>query len=560
MVLMCCFSQHTRYNPLTMPCWRILIACAFLAHLIAAGVNAVQQPPLRTYDVQFRSNLSITTFDGFALHGDGYFPISTDEAQRFPVLIFPNSWACPQFEYILKALAFAEKGFIAVEYETRGWYLSGGDIDIAGPLDRRDISSVIDYVVDHASQWQVNTSAIAMVGISYGAGLTLEAAGFEPRLATAVSLSGWANLTQALYSHGTPNKAWTDLLEITADILGRPESIMAQMINDLMTHQNMSAVEAFAAQRSAGVNLTFMNERRLPIFISNNFLDRLFQPNYMVDFWNSLEGPKFLLLNQGMHAEAEIFGLFDIPGNYVWQKVTAWLQHFLQGIDTGILHEQPIQMAVEYQINDYIMFSQWPDLALVQQTTYYLGNRAGWHYGQLSPTAPPAPRAGPQDAIVYDEVTGIYDGLAIISDVVNEFVPTTNELLLYIEGGAMVYMGSPLESSLRLCGTPTIRLKFLPSSDLWQIYAVLYDVDLLDVGEIIADSYVTSWGSSGANTNSTPVTMTTEFRMLCHDVPAGHRLGVGVVLYNSMFTNPNKDFGVSFFYDNETFITLPINP
>lgn len=528
------------------------------AFLVACGHAVRVVPPLRSYDVRFQSNISVTTFDNFTLHADAYFPIPVNESDRFPVLIFPNSWACPQFEYILKALSFAEMGFIALEYETRGWYRSGGEIDVAGPLDRRDISTVIDYVVDHATEWQANISAIAMVGISYGAGLTLEAAGFEPRLATAVSLSGWANLTEALYSHNTPNKAWADLLEITADILGHPESAIATMITDLITHQNIPTVEAFAALRSAGVNLSFINERRLPVFISNNFLDRLFKPNDMLAFWQTLTGPKFMLLNQGMHAEAEIFGLLDIPNNYVWNKVTLWLQCVLQGIDTGIMSEEPIQMQVEYNGNDYIAFTEWPDPPLVQQTMFYLGNRAGEHYGQLQQGAVPTPRSGPTDVITYDEFTGVYDGLPIVSDLVNEFVPTTNELLVYVESGAVVYMlGEPLDSTMRLCGTPTIQLKFLPSSELWQVYAVLYDVDAFDVGEIITDAYETAWGSGGGNVT---LTLTNSFHMLCHDVPAGHRLAVGVVLYNAMYTNPNTDFNVVFFYDNETYVSLPVNP
>jgi predicted acyl esterase len=263
-------------------------------------------------------------------------------------------------------------------------------------------------------------------------------------------------------------------------------------------------------------------------------------------------------LNQGMHAEAEIFGLLDIPHNYVWEKVTLWLQYFLQGIDTGILSEQPIQMQVEYSGNDYVSYTQWPDPVLVQQTTYYLGNRAGQHYGQLQGGAPPNPRSGPTDVIQYSEISGVYDGLPIVSDLFNEFVPTTNQLLLYIESGAMVFMGDMLSSTLRLCGTPTVQLKFMPSSSLWQLYTVLYDVDAVDVAEIISDAYYTSWGD--AVENNATVTLTNSFHMICHDVPAGHRLAIGVVLYNAMYTNPNKNFNVVFFYDNETFVSLPVNP
>ena len=229
------------------------------------------------------------------------------------MLIFPNSWSMPQIEYIVKALQLAESGYVTFEYETRGWWASGGQIDVAGPLDRRDISSVIDFVESNADKWNANTSAIAFIGISYGAGLSLEAAGFEPRVKAAVSMSGWVNLTLGLYKHNTPNTAWVKLLEVTADIVGHPSSELAELIHDLDHHENMSSVFAFAAKRSSISNVSFTNGRNTPILISNNFLDRLFKPQDMINYYNMLTTPKMILLNHGVHAEAETAGKSGQP-------------------------------------------------------------------------------------------------------------------------------------------------------------------------------------------------------------------------------------------------------
>lgn len=48
-----------------------------------------------------------------------------------------------------------------------------------------------------------------------------------------------------------------------------------------------------------------------------------------------------LLLNQGMHATAEIVGCFAPTDNFVWKKAVAWIDKYLKG-DNKNLNEQPI--------------------------------------------------------------------------------------------------------------------------------------------------------------------------------------------------------------------------
>ena len=304
------------------------------ALLCFAVIAALSFASLAQYDVRFYGSQTINTFDGNDLHADGFVPVPKSPGEKFPLLIFANSWGMPQIEYLLKTLQWAENGYVTLEYETRGWYLSGGVVDCAGPLDRRDISTVIDYAFSKAEEWNINTSLVAMVGISYGAGLATQAAGFEPRIKTVVSLSGWGNLTKALYPHDTVNLAWGSGLLLISDLVGHPNPELASLWQQLQDHQNLTAIEAFAFRRSGEANLSYMNERKIPFFMSNNFLDRLFKPNDQLEFWLNLDGPKRLLLNQGMHAEAELLGVFDLP-NYVWHQARRWLDYWLKGVENG---------------------------------------------------------------------------------------------------------------------------------------------------------------------------------------------------------------------------------
>jgi hypothetical protein len=262
-----------------------------------------QNPKEGSYQVQFLPNLTFTTFDNLTLLGDAFIPVRpAGSTETFPVIIFPNSWAMPQIEYILKVLQLGERGYVAVEYETRGWYRSQGEIDVCGPKDLKDGSSVLDYVLSPSivSAWNVDVTKVAFAGISYGAGISLSMAGFDSRVTTSLVLSGWNNLTDALYNYNTPNLAWGELLVIAADILGRPSKNIQSLFDDILRHKNLSYIEAYAAERSPGRFLDVINSRNVPLFISSNFIDRLFRPQHMLHFFEKLTVPKFLLLNQGM--------------------------------------------------------------------------------------------------------------------------------------------------------------------------------------------------------------------------------------------------------------------
>jgi len=118
----------------------------------------------------------------------------------------------------------------------------------------------------------------------------------------------------------------------------------------------------------------------------------------------------------------------------------------------------------------------------------------------------------------------------------------------------MVYMSQPLEQDLHLLGIPMVQVSFVPSSDTWQLYGLLYDVDGFGIGIIATDMYYTNYGA-GLPNNKT-VTLNTYFHMLNCVVPKGNRLGVGFVLYNANYAQASTDFNMLFVYDQTSSITL----
>jgi predicted acyl esterase len=507
--------------------------------------------------------LEINTTDNVTLTADVTFPVvsnSSGDKGPFPLLIFPNSWGVPEFEYITKNLALAADGYVTLEYQTRGWYFSGGEIDTAGPKDREDISNVIDFAERHAAQWNANMSAIAFIGISYGAGLSLEAVGHDPRVATACALSGWVNLTKLLYYHQSPNLDAIGLLKSGAAV-GRLDPTLVQMFNQLLAHENMSALMAFADERSPERYLPRILSRKVPIFISNNMLDRLFVPQEMLGFYHQLpKGLRFMMLNQGTHALPEGLGMF-VGKSIIWANVRRWIDYWLKGIPTGIVHEPSLQM----QLGNDIFSTDYQDFEDANWTEWELffgprgTNPSEASFGTLAATPW---KSNGKDTIVFDaHPTLVRD--AKDSDMLSSLlgIPFVTDLMLSPETSSAIYMTPAALPQTNLCGTPRLTLTVETSAIQWQVYGYLYDVVAATSsngtvmgynGTVISDFDYTNWAvnyDEQEKRSTTTLLRDVEMRSLCRAVPEGHRIAVGFVLYSKHREPANNMTGFSLSID-----------
>ena len=66
---------------------------------------------------------------------------------RYPLLVTPSSWAVPSVEYVGVAQSLAQRGYVVISYSSRGFWESGGSIDIAGPATVEDVSALIDWAL-----------------------------------------------------------------------------------------------------------------------------------------------------------------------------------------------------------------------------------------------------------------------------------------------------------------------------------------------------------------------------------------------------------------------------
>eukprot|EP00439_Symbiodinium_sp_Y106_P047857 s1761_g6.t1 len=519
-----------------------------LSLLAALGALCAAQEEVRR--LKF---LTITSYDGTKLNADASLPLPKTPSDRFPVVIMANSWSVPQFEYVIQAQELAQAGYIILEYETRGWYFSGGEIDCAGEKDQRDISEVISYVLSQ-SDWQADPGRIALAGISYGAGLALLGAGRDPRVKVAVAMSGWSDLQQALFKHNSPNLVWGEVLVVMAHVVGKPEPLLDEVWRQVLAG-NVTAAQSFATLRSVLPYLPALENRSVPLFISNNFEDRLFYPEDAVALYEQYKGPKRLLLNQGVHASAEIGGLFGLPNNHVWLEVKKWLATYLKG-EPG-----PSPPAVEMQLRSNRavreQFDVWPSSRL-QRSTLVPSPRGRGFYGTLVPKGQEAPSTA-FESISFGKMTGINGGLPVIGELMQVFVDhriTSNLLLSSRKHAIWFYKQVDTE---RLCGTPLLNLDMTPSHSKWQVVAYLLGVSrLTKVGTLISHGSLTCWNCTAGQRGTYQITL----RTLCEDLGGLGMGGIGLALnmYSALYEPANSEeaLTVDFHYSENFSLEIPI--
>lgn len=482
------------------------------------------------------SSLSITSFDGTVLRADAFIPTPESPADRFPVVVFPNSWGVPQIEYIVRALQLGDKGYVALEYETRGWYLSGGEIDTAGPLDIQDGQRVLDYIAANATAWQADMSRVAFAGISYGAGISLLMAGSDSRVTVAVALSGWNNLTDFAYGERCPSFKQTDTLLKSAEKLGHPSPDLFQLYSDLSNHTNMTFVKQFGETRSPQRLVNAINTRNIPVLLSNNFLDRFFRPQYMLnDFFPALTGPKMMLLNNGPHAFPEGAGLV-LNTSFIWNKVLLWFERHLQNVSNGIDHEKKLQIQLGRSMAspERLLFDEDPTASTL--TDWYLSPRDGNVFGGIVEGV--APNASSAEELQFTSEPALTSGVK--DDTWESLgIPFVTNLAGANQSTALIYTSHTFTANRTLCGTPHATLQVQSSSSTgFQVYSFLYDINSASEpgsGDYITESFYTQWES----TPGLSYTVDVQFSTACHTLAEGHRVALGIVLYNEQYVPAN---------------------
>ncbi len=511
------------------------------AELLQATVENTGEKYTYTYE----ENIWIPSeYDGetIKIAANLYQPVAKYDGEKFPAIIFMNSWAMEEHEYVAQAQHFVRKGYIVLSYSHRGWGLSGGKASLSGPWDYADFSNVVDWLEENTP---VDMENIGVSGISLGGGGSLNAISHDKRIKTACALSSYMDMVRSMWSEETPRMFWGLVLVSTGTLLARPDPNIYKIWYCTLTNTNIDWLVDTIGERSPVAFLDTLNSWNKPIYIGHNLEDYLFQPDVAIDYFNALTvDHKRMDLNQGTHATGEGPGLFGLHC-YVYDNVDKWFDYWLKGIDTGIVPKQAKSAVVTMEEKNNLARSVyntgdltaangtyiWPARSISTET-FYCEPKGTVANGKLSSTSS---KVKGINAIVSSYITGATAGAMLIPMLEQFKMPLTCDLSLLDRTKTIVYEGEALTSAKKLRGKCEATLRLSLSRNRGQVIMYLYDVNENGIGTFITHGFKTFWDAKPYYVKNVNIPLVAT----AYDVPAGHHLALVIDTADLMYAKPD---------------------
>ncbi|MFE9834217.1 alpha/beta fold hydrolase [Streptomyces sp. NPDC005551] len=484
-----------------------------------------------TADIRF---VDIAGDGGTILRANVVTPAGSDGTRRYPLLVLPTSWSVPQIEYLAQARKLADSGYVVVSYNSRGFWQSGGEIEVAGPPDTADASKVIDWALAHTP---ADAAKVGMAGVSYGAGISLLAAAQDERIKAVAALSGWADLIDSIYSGRTQHVQAAALLGGTGYLTGRPGAELQETLKNFLG-SNLSKEQEmidWGKKRSAAYAVDRINANGTAVMLANAWGDSIFPPNQYADFYERLTGPKRLQFRPGDHATAEATGLLGLP-NDVWTDTGRWFDHYLKGEDNGVDREQPVRLKPR-STGGYEGYPDWKSVGAAGRKISLAGDRT-----------------------VHTNVdSGANGGVVVLSSLLDQLaqLPPTASIPLLPRRWAAVWQSPAYPAAQQVRGTPRLHTTVTGTKESGTLVAYLYDVGPLGLGKLVAHAPYTFHGQ----TPGKPFGVDLELFSTAYDVPAGHRLALVVDTVDPLYIEHNPTGAQLTFSSPEhdpSYVTVPL--
>ncbi|MFI5527247.1 CocE/NonD family hydrolase [Kitasatospora sp. NPDC051853] len=538
--------------------------------LLAAlqGEEGVELPPeLSELVAEVRGSATvtlprITANDGVRLSA---FGIELTDGAPHPVVIVPAGWnPYGWLPFLYAYLKLAQRGYHVLAYSPRGIGIQGwlstseGFVDVAGPDDWADGSSVIDY-----AQEAFAPSRIGFLGESYGSGISQLVAANDPagRVDVVVALSTWGNLATSLYDNGTRHLAAVQAL---IDFTGGPleekfDEETQRLLKNFLDGRDLDEVVEWGTRRSPAAHVDRTNARGVPTFLSNTWHETLFPVNPVLDLFERLTVPKRLNLWIGDHGAPEGPGLVGLvtglpfPGLAVpIREAYDWLDHHLLGVDNDV----PNQPAVSSQSMFTYQTVAVPGGTRLITVPARRETYASWHEvttGSESWHLTGADDTG--DGTLTDKPTAgwsrDFEAGALTSAVAGELLktgqqewfgnPRSYEPATFERDRLLVWSTDPLtgsdEVARRIRGTATVRLTVRSTVDAATVIAYLYDIAPDGTARIITHEPLTVTGL----TPKTGTTVSWNLQAVSYDLPTGHRLALVVNSRDPLYSYAGSD-------------------
>ncbi|MGW3320977.1 CocE/NonD family hydrolase [Streptomyces virginiae] len=450
---------------------------------------------------------------GITLKGNVFTPAGAESGRTYPLIVLPTSWGLPQIEYIAQAKKLADSGYVVVSYTSRGFWLSGGEIEVAGPPDIADVSAVIDWALANSP---ADPDRIGLGGVSYAAGITLLASAQDPRVKAVVAMSGWADLIESIYSGRTQHVQAAAMLGAAGYLTGRPGPELKTLLGNFLgsrLDKEQEMIE-WGRQRSASEQVDRINANGAAIMLGNAWGDTIFPPNQYAKFYERLTGPKRLEFRPGDHATAEGTGLLGLP-NDTWTNAHRWFDRYLKGERNGVDTEAPVQIKSRSD-SGYEGYADWKSVGA-----------GGTEKLALSDS----------EHLFANVDSGANGGILLLSSALDQFVkaPPIASVPLLPRAFAAVWQSERHDRARRIRGTAKLHTTVTPTKGDGTFVAYLYDVGPLGIGKLVSNAPYTFHGKTPGQAFGVDL----ELFSTAYDVPAGHRLALVVDTVDPLYIEHN---------------------
>ncbi|MET9568882.1 CocE/NonD family hydrolase [Streptomyces virginiae] len=475
-----------------------------------AAATTAPTPQAAPADLRFHD---IPGSGGITLKGNVFTPAGAESGRKYPLIVLPTSWGMPQIEYIAQAKKLADSGYVVVSYTSRGFWLSGGQIEVAGPPDVADVSAVIDWALAHTP---ADADRIGLGGVSYGAGISLLASAHDPRVKAVVAMSGWADLIESIYSGRTQHLQAAGLLGAAGYLTGRPGPELQSILGDFLgsrLDREQQMIE-WGRKRSAAEQVDRINANGAAIMLGNAWGDTIFAPNQYAKFYERLTGPKRLEFRPGDHATAEGTGLLGLP-NDTWTNAHRWFDRYLKGERNGVDTEAPVQIKSRSG-SGYEGYADWASVG-----------SGGTEKLALSDS----------EHLFANVDSGANGGVVLLSSVFDQFfkAPPIASVPLLPRAFAAVWQSGRYDEARRIRGTVRLHTTVTPTKGDGTFVTHLYDVGPLGIGKLVSNAPYTFHGKTPGQAFGVDL----ELFSTAYDVPAGHRLALVVDTVDPLYIEHN---------------------
>jgi len=317
----------------------------------------------------------------------------------------------------------------------------------------------------------------------------------------------------------------------------------------------LPAIIEWGNERSPIHKVDQLNANGTAVYLGKAYGDVLFRPNSILELFSALEGPKFVDLEPGTHATADLLPpLLGLPENTQWDHTYEWFDYHLKGENNAMATAKPVNMKVKFSDN-WEQFDSFP-IPQASNETFYLHPRSLFDDGDLKDYG----YSGWATDDAYNTLLGsIYEtGFPLVSEMLQQIVdlPVLTDISAANDNHSIYYKSNLLTQPMAIRGNPSVHVTLQPHAEVAQIYAYLYDMDLTGTGTLITHGAYTL----PQVTYKDKVAVDIELVTTAYDLPAGHRLVIAFdskdIEYQSV-TSSGYRLDIEFDRDQQNILSVP---